>query len=281
MIEFIYGICVFLLAIGTFTDFKIREVPDWLNYSGIAAGLGLRLVWSFSSFDWSFIIEGLVGFGVFLAIAFAMFYLGQWGGGDSKVLMALGALLGLKFDLSHIAVAFLVWAVVIGGFYGLAWSIGLAINNWAEFRKKYSELRLKRNYARAKMFVVSISIVALVASFLIKDVYFKIMLVTLAMIVFFMYHMLLFVKSVEFCCMYKTVSPKELTEGDWIAKDIIVKGRRICGPKDLGIEKKQINELIKLKVKMILIKVGIPFVPSFLIAFILAWSFGNPLVWLI
>jgi Flp pilus assembly protein protease CpaA len=281
MIEFIYGICVFILAIGTFTDFKIREVPDWLNYSGIAAGLGLRLIWSFYSFDWSFIIEGAIGLGVFSGIAVAMFYLGQWGGGDAKIMMALGALLGLKFDISNIAVAFLVWSVVVGGAYGLVWSVGLALRNWAEFRKKYSELRVKRNFARAKMFVVGIAIVSLIASFFISEIYFKLLLVTLAMIIFFTYHLILFVKSVEFCCMYKTVSPKELTEGDWIAKDINVKGRRICGPKDLGIEKKQINDLIKLKIKKILIKVGIPFVPSFLISFILAWIFGNPLGWII
>ncbi|MEM4263691.1 MAG: A24 family peptidase [Candidatus Woesearchaeota archaeon] len=281
MIEVIYGICIFLLAIGTFTDLKVREVPDWLNYSGIAAGLGLRLIWSLYSFDWSYIIEGFVGFGVFLAIAFAMFYLGQWGGGDSKILMALGALLGLKFDLGHIAVSFLVWAVVVGGAYGLVWSVGLALRHWKDFKKTYLQLRLERKYARAKLFIAGFAIVALIASFLISEVYFKLLLVTIAMLVFLMFHMLLFIKSVEQCCMYKLVAPRELTEGDWIAKDIKIKGKRICGPKDLGIEKKQINELIKMKVKKVLIKVGIPFVPSFLIAFILAWIFGNPLGWFI
>lgn len=281
MIEFAYGICLFILIIGTITDIKIREVPDWLNYSGIAAGLGLRLIWSLYSFDWSFIIEGLVGFGVFFGIACAMFYLGQWGGGDSKILMALGALLGLNFSLSSIALAFLVWIVVVGGAYGLVWSIGLAVKNWAAFKKKYLQLRIEKNFAKAKMFAAGIAIVAMLSSFFVKDIYFKLMLITIAMLVFFLYHSLLFVKSVEQCCMYKLVSPKELTEGDWIAKNIKIKGRRICGPKDLGINKKQIHELVKLKIRKVLIKVGIPFVPSFLIAFILAWIFGNPLGWIV
>ena len=79
--------------------------------------------------------------------------------------------------------------------------------------------------------------------------------------------------------MLKYVNPKELTEGDWIAEDIIVSKKRICGPKDLGIEMRQIKKLISLKkkgkIKKVLIKVGIPFVPSFLIAFVVTYIWGN------
>jgi len=82
--------------------------------------------------------------------------------------------------------------------------------------------------------------------------------------------------------MLKYVEPKELTEGDWIAKDIKVKGEYITGPKDLGIEKKQINKLIKFyklgKIKKVLIKEGIPFVPSFLLAFIVTYFWSSFLV---
>ncbi|PIO05594.1 hypothetical protein COT47_04145, partial [Candidatus Woesearchaeota archaeon CG08_land_8_20_14_0_20_43_7] len=49
----------------------------------------------------------------------------------------------------------------------------------------------------------------------------------------------------------------------------------ICGPKDLGIEKKQIAILLKHKVKKVLVREGIPFVPSFLIAFIVNVFFQN------
>ena len=57
--------------------------------------------------------------------------------------------------------------------------------------------------------------------------------------------------------MYKYVNPKKLTEGDWIAKNIIIKGKQICGPKDLGISKKQIQKLISLK-KYDLVEVNLP-----------------------
>ena len=47
-----------LLVVGTITDFRFREVPDWLSFGGIFAGLGLRLVWSLYSASWRYLIEG-------------------------------------------------------------------------------------------------------------------------------------------------------------------------------------------------------------------------------
>ena len=84
--------------------------------------------------------------------------------------------------------------------------------------------------------------------------------------------------------MLKYVKPQQLTEGDWIAKDIKIQGKYITGPKDLGIEKNKIRKLIELykkgKVKKILIKEGVPFVPSFFAAYVVTLMFGN-LVFLI
>jgi hypothetical protein len=79
--------------------------------------------------------------------------------------------------------------------------------------------------------------------------------------------------------MYKFIVPEKLTEGDWIAKDVVVDKKKIVGPKDLGIEKHQIKQLIELKKKgkisKVKVKYGIPFVPSFLVAFILSLVLGS------
>jgi len=87
------------------------------------------------------------------------------------------------------------------------------------------------------------------------------------------------VKSVENSCMLKYVKPMQLTEGDWIAKDIKIGGKYITGPKDLGIEKKNIRKLVEFykkgKIKKVLIKEGIPFVPSFLAGWLMTVFFGN------
>ena len=95
------------------------------------------------------------------------------------------------------------------------------------------------------------------------------------------FYVWIFVKSIEKSSMYKLVEPNKLTEGDWIVKDVYINKQYITGPKDLGIEKKQIKLLIEAykrkKIGKVLIKEGIPFVPSFLIAFIITFVIGNPL----
>ena len=62
-------IALIALIIGTYTDIKTREVPDWLNYSLIFIGLGGRLIFSLVKFDFSYLIEGLLGFVLFLVLA--------------------------------------------------------------------------------------------------------------------------------------------------------------------------------------------------------------------
>ena len=92
---FSHVIILVALIVGSITDFKKREVPDALNYSLIAIGIAFGLISSiFTWSPWPVLssIGGLAGGYLFGAL---MFYTGQWGGGDSKMMMALGALLGL------------------------------------------------------------------------------------------------------------------------------------------------------------------------------------------
>ena len=79
------------LLIATMTDIKTREVPDWLSYSLIVIGLGVRLIYSLFEWNFSYVLFGFIGFGIFFLIALFMYYTKQWGGGDSKLLMGLGA----------------------------------------------------------------------------------------------------------------------------------------------------------------------------------------------
>ena len=83
----------------------------------------------------------------------------------------------------------------------------------------------------------------------------------------------MFIKAVETSCMIKKVPASKLTEGDWIVKNVYVKGKYITGPKELGITEEQIKRLPK-KLK-VTIKEGIPFVPSFLASYVLLLIFGN------
>jgi len=267
------------LIIASITDIKTREVPDWLNYGLIIFGLGSRLIYSIALSDINFFLYGLAGFFVFFVIANIMFYSAQWGGGDSKLLMGLGAVIGLNFNFSEMPFILIFWIniILIGAIYGLFWSFAVAFKNRKRFLKDF-KARAKKS-AKIRRFLLIICLAAILSAFFIGSIATRVLLVTIIFSILLIFYISIFIKSVENVCMLKLVEPEKLTEGDWIARNVIVNKKRICGPKDLGIEKKQIKQLIQLKrkglIKKILIKEGIPFVPSFLVAFIVTLLFGN------
>lgn len=271
------------LGIAAYSDIKTREVPDWLSYSTIFFGIGLRILFSAVFQDWSYIINGVLGFLVFLIVGLIMFYTGQWGGGDSKLLMGIGVLLGLE-PVFKIPLLLIFWinALFVGAFYGLLYSIYLAYKHKRRFTKRY--IKLYRTYRLQRYVLISFSIMVILVAFLFEDPFLKITMAFLALFLLVMAYIIIFIKAIEDVAMKKFVSVEKLTEGDWIVKDVVIDGKRICGPKDLGIEKKQIQQLIKLKKKKkidkILIKEGIPFVPGFFFAMILTILVGNWIVYL-
>ena len=72
--------------------------------------------------------------------------------------------------------------------------------------------------------------------------------------------------------MKNKIPVNKLVEGDWVLEEVKV-GKKVLVAAKYGITKEQIAELKKAKVKRVLVKEGIPFVPSFLLAYILALIF--------
>ena len=141
-----------------------------------------------------------------------------------------------------------------------------------------SSMKNKRVALTKKAILVLFAILIL-SGIITPDAFIRLMSLYLAIVLVLTFYLWIAVKAVESSCMLKYVKPQQLTEGDWIAKDVKVSGKYITGPKDLGIEKKKIRKLIELykkgKVKKILIKEGIPFVPSFFIAYVITLAYGN------
>jgi prepilin peptidase CpaA len=280
MIETVLLTAAFLLlVVGAYTDIRTREVPDWVNMSGIVIGIGVRAVYGVTEHDWHALGWGLLGFIVFFALAIIMYYSGQWGGGDSKLLMAMGALLGLEFSLKGFGLAFLLWVIVAGAGYGLVWSIALAFAHWKDFVSSF--VAIERPLSRMRWPMLGVLVLGFAFGIATNDQFVRVLMLVLGIVIPVLFYSAICVKAVEKCCMYKILPAEKLTEGDWIAKTVKAKGKYICGPKDLGITKEQIKLLKKMKVKEVLVREGVPFVPSFLIAFLLALWIGSPLVWFI
>ena len=66
--------------------------------------------------------------------------------------------------------------------------------------------------------------------------------------------------------MVRFVKGSELKEGDWLVDEIRI-GKKIVRPSFEGLSKKETSLMKNLK--LVKIKEGIPFVPAFLIAYIL------------
>ena len=281
------GVCAIALVLGSITDLRTREVPDFLNYGLIFLGLALHCMLSIVYWDPRFAIGSLLGLSICFGIGWLMFYAGQWGGGDSKMLMGLGSILGLPFALEgSFLLSLLLNILFAGAIYGLLWSIGLVVRNRKRFAKAFAILIRHKLHRRMRPLLLSLLMAFFALLFVpLANIALKISFLWALILLPFMYYVFLFVKSVERSSMFILLPISRITEGDWIAKDVIIRGKRICGPKDLGISKKQINALRDYErrglIGKVLIKQGIPFIPSFLLAFIFTLIWGNPFTLLV
>ena len=255
------AVALVVLLIASYTDLRTKEVPDWLSYGFIFAALGIRSLYALQD-GWQIIVSGLLGFAAFYLLALLFYYTHQWGGGDSKLLMGMGAALGISYPFTSPSFAplwFLLLLLFAGAVYGMFWLGILAVK-----RRNclFPELRsLLGNHQKVHLGIGFGSILIAGAGFFVSSLLFIIvLLVTL-------YYLLLFLVAVQSCCFINEKDTKTLTEGDWLAEDVIVNDKRLLKKKTLTLH--DIEKLHTHKISSVLIKDGIPFVPSFLIAYVL------------
>jgi prepilin peptidase CpaA len=78
---------VVVLAVAS--DLRTRRIPNVLTVSGLGVALALRAVMGVDA-----LLAGLVGGAIALGLTLPLVMLGGLGGGDSKLLVAVGAFLG-------------------------------------------------------------------------------------------------------------------------------------------------------------------------------------------
>jgi Flp pilus assembly protein protease CpaA len=200
-------------------------------------------------------------------IGLIMYYSGQWGGADSKLLMGLGALLGLGFA-NWDALLFLLFLLFAGAAYGIIYAAVLAIIEWKRVFASLKQRMHEPRVSKIRKIVLAIAFLLLL-SLLFVSWEIKPLILGVILVGYFGFYLWLCVKVIEEELLIKAYPVKKLTEGDWINEEVKIKGKVIVGPKDLGITKAQITQLKKLKVKKVMVKEGIPFVPSFLLAYVL------------
>lgn len=261
-------------------DLKTTEIPDQIPYAMIAIALFLHLIqaillrsfWSIlSSLFWGL---SLLGFG------FLMYYLGQWGGGDAKILSAIGFLIpelpqnfGIKllfpFPLSYSFNVFLV-----GATYMLAYAFIIALIHKKILFKFLDDMKASSkvlsigslvlfisffliNWFLAKYFRISFDILFILKSSLLP------LIATIALFVVWK-----FAKVVENVGFKKRIPISKLKVGDVLLESKLWE----------GISKKELTKIKKSGKKFVVVKEGVRFAGTFPLALLFTIYIGDGLL---
>jgi prepilin signal peptidase PulO-like enzyme (type II secretory pathway) len=273
---FLFVVALIGSIIAGFCDLKTTEIPDEIPY--IMMGVGIvghliksYLVWSY----WPILLSMIVGLG-FLCFGFFMYYTGQWGGGDAKILSAIGFLVPVmpqEFKISlmfPLPLSFFFNIFLVGAAYMIVYAIILSIINrkiWSAF---FEDLK-----ANSKMiFLMNILLITFLSVFgvtLAKYYQADIMMFSVIIIAVSVGFFLLwkFVKTVENVGFKKKIPMSELRVGD-VPLDYKVWE---------GITEKELKKIKNSGKKYIWIKEGVRFAPTFPLALIFTILVGDGIVW--
>ena len=257
--NFLFWLFLIGILIATFQDIKRREVDDWLNLFLIFSSFTYLFFVSFYLKDPSIFFQGTFLL-LFLLFIMNVFYYGRvFAGGDAKLLLSMTVLfIGVSFYESLINVGiFVLFLFISGSVYGIFYSSVLYIRNYDKVNKK-----LKKNFwTEENKFIFILGLI-----FMFSGAYFYFILFIIGILIFIFPILLSLSRALEEGCMVRFVKGSELKEGDWLVDEIRI-GKKIVRPSFEGLSKKETSLMKNLK--LVKIKEGIPFVPAFLIAYIL------------
>jgi len=257
------GLCYLLFAVVQ--DLKSREIADWLNFSLIIFALTFRFFYSlFSKNDFTFFFQGLIGFLVFLGLGNLFYYSRLFAGGDAKLMIALGTIIPLNYSFSgnlSLFFNFLICFFIASLIYVLIVSITLTIKNFKNFKNKF--LKECKNQKKLIILAWILLFLSIVLNFVLFN---NFNILYIGFFILILVYSYIYSKVLDESCMIKEVLTKDLTEGDWLYKDVKLK-KSIIKSNWEGLNAKELKKL-KDELKKVKIRQGIPFSPTFLIGFI-------------
>lgn len=129
-----------LAVIAAITDWRSRIIPNWLTVGGLALAIVLRLLLA----GWPGLREGLGGFALAVAFYLPLYLLHAVGGGDLKLMAAMGAICGADVWFGLFVITAIAGGAIALGI--LLWRGGLLRALRRIGRILHSLLRLRTPY---------------------------------------------------------------------------------------------------------------------------------------
>ena len=277
-ISVIHGVILLGLLLGSIVDIKKREVPDTVNYVLIFLGFSFAFILSIFYSDLSFVVASFFGYILFSVIGYVLFYLGQWGGGDAKSLMGVGSLIGLPLFsvnfLDTFLFSFFITLLFAGALWGVFWIFFLILKNKSSFIKKYFVLSKNSFFLRNKYYFVFVFVFVIIGSFFTRfDPFVEWFIILFFALSYFLLFFSAVSKAIEETAMVKKIPVGDLVEGDWVVGKLKLKNGKTFESPKTGLEIKDI-ETIKKNFSHVLVREGVPFIPSFFIAYVFCMFVG-------
>ena len=268
-------VTTFFLLLASYFDLRTGEVPDEISIGLITAVLILKVGYSLYDRDVWIFLNSIVGGCLYFVIGYPLYRLGQWGGGDVKLLSGVGCAIS-GFDtgiLSPYFTYFVDMSLVIIP-YTMVYTLILGILN----RMVFSEFK---NKIKNKIFFIGVLFVPFILCLItFRDLAFGNSMLILTFLLPTLSMLFLYLKVIEQVVLQHRILVDDLREGD-IVIDPAVEAEGITRKEMIeGITRDQIKKLKLLastnKIpNEVTIKEGIRFGPVFLGAFLLLIWKGN------
>jgi prepilin signal peptidase PulO-like enzyme (type II secretory pathway) len=282
MLEMVSTVIAFIgSTVAGLWDLKTTEIPDWIPHSMIILGLLIAGIESFINWDYWYILNSVIVGVCLLGFGFLMYYFGQWGGGDAKILSAVGFLIPTAPFPSYLMfpfpVSFLFNVFFIGAGYMLLYALVFALMRRTIVSKFLKDMKGSQR-------VLSIGSIVLFVSFLSLNWFFSvnfsnefnlfsiisnsILLLAVTISLFVIYK---FSKTVEDFGFKMKIPVKKLKVGDVLLNSKVFE----------GITEKELKKIRKSGERYVWVKEGVRFGLAFPLALLFTLFFGDTILFLI
>ncbi len=274
-------------AAGGWIDLKTTEIPDIVPASMVGIGLILHITNSIMLGSFHGLIYALIVSAIYLVFGYILYYTGQWGEADVLLLAATVFLIPQPLSFFNITaleelypLVFLINTFIIGGVYSVIYSLILAMKHKEVFPNFFKDItkNAKKITLTLTLLTTGLIAVTLILSHSLKIniipeliMFQLIFFIPMAAALVLMYRFAVVLDNTAF---KNKIAVSKLEEGDVLAEDIKLKDTTLSGKLFIGLTKEQIKLITKEK-KHVTIKEGIRYGPTFFLAILFTWFFGN------